>query len=678
MDYTVRSDTTCLLQSNALNNTNTSSTVSFVTGNGFTFPNDGETYVAAWDKQYTHPSEDAQARFGLITSRSRTGLTVSWGKLGSYITAKSTQCKIAVIYVNASVSVDTTDIYNSTKLTVAPRGSGQKADYYTDGTNDEVQINQALVAANALPKGGTVRLKAGTYTISSAIKPLNNTKLQGDGMHNTIILGSGSDFTALDNRDGTLGTPSHDVEICDLKIDMDAVTVVSADPIDVKCIFITYIQRMFIHGVWCYGSPGTGIGTDFLVDSVIDRCLVEKCGKAGISGTNQSFIGCNGFGIGSGKYANESWIVSNCIAKTIGNNGFLAENLNSATDSYNAQFVNCTAYSCGVGFRITGVSQIVVSNCVSYSNYNHGVWVESDDAGSTTNPKRVILSNVISTHNGTQGQNTGVGFYINDSFTAGNRLRDITINSCVSYYNSNHGIWVRNTKGVMITNTRSDSNRNQGILIEASINASTNAVSDITISNCQIANNSNTALGSSTDHDAIKLQAPTNSGTISNVIITGNRMYDDQAVKTQAYAVNVESSSSTSNIIIANNNMVGNKNSAPLFIGSAVGVVNFYSNLGVSELVTRTGTTTMARLEKTIHYNNSAPVTVTAPDATLMSLDEIRIVKDKIGTAGTNNITIAASGAQTIDGSANTVISTNKGCVMFKSDGSNLFIVGKV
>ncbi len=68
-------------------------------------------------------------------------------------------------------------------ITVATDGTG---DYNCDGTDDDIQINQALTdIANA---GGTVHLKAGTYTIGSPIEISgNHSILEGEGIEQTII-----------------------------------------------------------------------------------------------------------------------------------------------------------------------------------------------------------------------------------------------------------------------------------------------------------------------------------------------------------------------------------------------------------------------------------------------------------------------------------------------------------
>lgn len=51
------------------------------------------------------------------------------------------------------------------------------ADYSCDGTDDQVQINEAIVAANALTKGGTVVLTDGLFNISGHIVMKSNVRL---------------------------------------------------------------------------------------------------------------------------------------------------------------------------------------------------------------------------------------------------------------------------------------------------------------------------------------------------------------------------------------------------------------------------------------------------------------------------------------------------------------------
>lgn len=90
----------------------------------------------------------------------------------------------AVINANfASLSTQSSAPLNS--YTVGPTSSG--ATYITDGVADEVQINQAITAANTAG-GGTVFLYPGTYTCAATISMLSNVNLVGSGYSSKITL----------------------------------------------------------------------------------------------------------------------------------------------------------------------------------------------------------------------------------------------------------------------------------------------------------------------------------------------------------------------------------------------------------------------------------------------------------------------------------------------------------
>lgn len=72
---------------------------------------------------------------------------------------------------------------NSQTITVATDGSG---DYNCNGTNDEVEINQAITQAFN-QGGGTVHLKNGIYIIDNPIILKSNIIFEGESDENTII-----------------------------------------------------------------------------------------------------------------------------------------------------------------------------------------------------------------------------------------------------------------------------------------------------------------------------------------------------------------------------------------------------------------------------------------------------------------------------------------------------------
>jgi len=74
-----------------------------------------------------------------------------------------------------------------------------------------------------------------------------------------------------------------------------------------------------------------------------------------------------------------------------------------------------------------------------------------------------------------------------------------------------------------------------------------------------------------------------------------------------------------------------------------------------------------------VTYTPTGVVTITLPTALTNTTQPPILVKDAGGNAGTNNITIATQGAETIDGGATAVISVNYNSIWLYSDGTNWF-----
>jgi hypothetical protein len=84
---------------------------------------------------------------------------------------------------------------------------------------------------------------------------------------------------------------------------------------------------------------------------------------------------------------------------------------------------------------------------------------------------------------------------------------------------------------------------------------------------------------------------------------------------------------------------------------------------------------TLAITDQTILVDSTSAIrTITLPTAVSIS-GRIYIVKDWKGQASTHNITIATTSAQTIDGAATVVMSTNFQTVRVISDGSNWSVI---
>lgn len=179
----------------------------------------------------------------------------------------------ATIVVAASNSVDTS-----------------RADYVCDGTDDEVEINQAVDDLSST--GGTVKLLEGTYEISDTIVlDYDYINIVGNGWG--TILNNDSDGVMFFRIDETY------CSVKDLKISGSG----SYDATGQEAIEVNnYTGDHFtLDNVWIYGSARRGIwiedGCDYI--RIID-CYFSNCQDDAIfaEGNYTLIRGCNFFGSG--------------------------------------------------------------------------------------------------------------------------------------------------------------------------------------------------------------------------------------------------------------------------------------------------------------------------------------------------------------------------------------------
>jgi len=155
-----------------------------------------------------------------VTLSGGKSLTITGGITGSRPASPTegmvyydTTTKQLLTYANGKWQGDRS---TSTKIVAASNSSQamkDAADYVTDGTADESEINSALTAA----AGGQVYLAEGTYVAAATILIPNNTILAGAGRGTVIELGNlDSTENLIENSDTTTGTG---VVIRDLKLD---------------------------------------------------------------------------------------------------------------------------------------------------------------------------------------------------------------------------------------------------------------------------------------------------------------------------------------------------------------------------------------------------------------------------------------------------------------------------
>ena len=150
------------------------------------------------------------------------------------------------------------------------------ADFFCGGANDEVQINLAIVAVNAVG-GGVVYLSEGLFVINASITMLDNVMLQGTG-HGTIIqIAAG---VVVTQAIGEAAVNGH-IGLKDFTIDGNSGTGSQGEGVFFTNAPYTFITGLYIHdtasaGVINFG--GSGIYLDNCDYSIIMNNWVHDCG----------------------------------------------------------------------------------------------------------------------------------------------------------------------------------------------------------------------------------------------------------------------------------------------------------------------------------------------------------------------------------------------------------------
>ncbi len=196
---------------------------------------------------------------GEVLQSGGAGADVSWAALGPLADTRGFTIVVSAI--------------NSLDPTLAP------AAYRCSGAADEVEINAALAAVNAVG-GGTVKLLEGTYTMAAAITfPGNDLVLSGMGVATLIDVPD----LAPTNFHGIVITGRVDCVVKDLSIQ-----TAGGGGDTVHCIFIENgSDRFLVENVWIPDSDANGIhieGTEIDYGRV-HHCHIMGCDEDGIHAT---------------------------------------------------------------------------------------------------------------------------------------------------------------------------------------------------------------------------------------------------------------------------------------------------------------------------------------------------------------------------------------------------------
>jgi polygalacturonase len=290
----------------------------------------------------------------------------------------------------------------------------------------------------------------------------------------------------------------------------------------------------------------------------------------------------------------------------------------------------------------------------------------------------------------------GIGFYVKDQYSADVQALGIWVGQSGS-----HGIKVESVSSLW-TNIHSWGNGGDGFASDGAgghttittIYSETNTGSGIRFSTGSSGNKvtnfwiwKNTIHGIFLENIAGKARVNISDGEFQDMVGYGivgqNTSYvtvhdihshDEQATKTQGYAIQTNGTSDRwmiKNCIIlaadhrlTSKSLVGNNN---IFKGN-IETVDAWRRA-----VTATGSIFSVDPPLIAVTTLATPITLTLPGITVVPAGTEYRIKDEVGTAGTNNITVACAGADTVDGVASKVINTNYGQVRVYSTGSAWF-----
>lgn len=199
------------------------------------------------------------------------------------------------------------------------------ADYITDGTDDDVQIQQALDAVDAAG-GGIVEVKEGTYNISSRLLVYDNTWLRGTGPTTILKKTAGvSNARIITNADDNAPGNSN-IYISDLYIDGNY------ESGDTGIMFnMAHVTNGLVERVWCVNGM-QGFKSDSSTDLTYRDCVADGCYNwnfYNFSGTRVKVYNCKslnakadsmeGFGIAFYEDCTDCEAVGNYVYNSEGN-----------------------------------------------------------------------------------------------------------------------------------------------------------------------------------------------------------------------------------------------------------------------------------------------------------------------------------------------------------------------
>ncbi len=383
-------------------------------------------------------------------------------------------------------------------------------------------------------------------------------------------------YTSTFNGAST-SSPLTDCTFANFEVDGSGVSLSSYNT-GAKALVLQYMVRARFYNLYIHGCGATGLGCDFLQDSIIDSVVAVGNGRL----NNGSQPGGAGIGIGIGGWSSvsngvERTTIVNCTSRSNGTHGIFVELQNNTyTPPCGIRIIGCHVEANKHGISDWGADGLIISGCTILGNTADGFNVSGSGVAGIAGRGGMVSNCTIET-------NTLDGVLIGD--TPGKyTIRGNRISNNGQHRGSFPAIPTQtatyvNTESVVDANDIY-LNANCGIRVD-------NTFTDGFINNNRIRNNG-TATSATTD-----LRAGVSFNQIMNTpTLQANRSWDNQSTKTQTYGVYATSSGTVNAPVMQNNNFNGNLTGAYSF-NSTVSGGNLAFNLGMPSGVTSSAQTSV-------------------------------------------------------------------------------------
>ncbi|WP_019030352.1 right-handed parallel beta-helix repeat-containing protein [Salinispora arenicola] len=183
-----------------------------------------------------------------------------------------------------------------------------------------------------------------------------------------------------------------EVTFADFEIDGSGVAMTEYSYL-AKGLGLQYVVRGVFRNLYIHHTGATGLGCDFLQDTLIEGCVVVGCGRL----DNGLQMGGAGIGIGVGGWGEvERCTIANCTTVGNGTNGIFLELQKSYwIPPRGYRIVGCHSQANRFGISDWGADGLVVTSCTLTSNLEAGFDVSANGTASVAGRGGILADCVI-------------------------------------------------------------------------------------------------------------------------------------------------------------------------------------------------------------------------------------------------------------------------------------------